>query len=183
MNRGYKEDLFKYNDYELLYMIGQDVEEAMDIMLSKYQFLIRKMIYRFHIPTSSYEDYMQEGLLMIHKAIRIYDENSTMSFTRYVEMLIYHRYIDLMRKGEFKKEQLVADEDLDYITYHESPYQLEERVTIAYEEFSELEKKVYELRFLQELPSKQISQKLNLPIDTVYSATERIRRKVRRNGK
>ena len=71
-----KGDFYKYNDYELLYLVRTNVEEAREILFWKYSFLIRSRINRLGVPRIYWDDYYQEGCLMLHKAIKIYDENS-----------------------------------------------------------------------------------------------------------
>ena len=43
-------DFSKYNDYELLYLIRANVEEARDILFWKYSFLIKSRINRLGVP-------------------------------------------------------------------------------------------------------------------------------------
>ena len=81
-------DFSKYNDYELLYLIRANVEEARDILFWKYSFLIKSRINRLGVPRLYWDDYYQEGCLMLHRAIKIYDEGSRMSFTKFFELLL-----------------------------------------------------------------------------------------------
>mgnify|MGYP004686242223 FL=1 len=105
MKRDLRENLLKYNDYELLYMNGLSSEEARDILFEKYMFMIKKMIVKFNVQPNEKDDYFQEGLIALNKAIKTYKETSNMTFTRFVEMLIYHRFVDLTRikKNVMKK--------------------------------------------------------------------------------
>ena len=91
-------DFKKYNDYELLYLIKINVEEAKDILFWKYSFLIKSRIYKLGVPKFLWDDYYQEGCLMLYRAIKIYDENSPMSFTGFFELLLKRKIITLLRK-------------------------------------------------------------------------------------
>ena len=70
MKRDLRENLLKYNDYELLYMNGLSSEEARDILFEKYMFMIKKMIVKFNVQPNEKDDYFQEGLIALNKAIK-----------------------------------------------------------------------------------------------------------------
>ena len=80
------EDFRVYNDYELIYLVRTNVEEAKEILFWKYSFLIKSRIYRLGVPKIFWDDYYQEGCLTLHRAIKIFDENSMMTFTNFFEM-------------------------------------------------------------------------------------------------
>lgn len=171
-----KEGLFKYNDFELLYLAKEGSEEATEIILEKYKMLVLRFIKDFNIEQKMKEDFIQEGLVTINKAINCYDVYSRMTFTKFVEMLIYRRFIDLMRKN--KKETIVPIEKIDYIFQEtEKEYQLQETLEFTYDSLSKFENQVYRLKNIEGLSSKQISQKLNVDIKKVYSAVDRIKKK------
>ena len=82
-----------YNDYELIYLSRFGDEDVVDIMIKKYEPLVHKLISNFNVDSLNKDDYLQEGRLIISKAIKTFNEQSKMSFTRYVEMLLYHRLL------------------------------------------------------------------------------------------
>ena len=55
--------MYQYNDYELLYLISEHDENALDIMYHKYMPLIKARIAAFRIKRYNQEDFFQEGLL------------------------------------------------------------------------------------------------------------------------
>lgn len=182
MRRVLRDELFKYNDYELLYLSSLGGEEATSIIFEKYSFMIKKMIARFSVPAYLHDDYEQEGLLMINKAIKTYKDNSKMTFTRYVELLIYRRFIDLERIKNKRPENLVSIDDIDYIIEQpEKEMLLNETIDLS--NLSELENKVYECKYLQGLNIKEICSKLEIKVSQVYSALERIKRKLKMKNK
>ena len=77
-------DFRVYNDYELIYLIRMNIDEAKDILFWKYSFLIKSRIYRLGVPKIFWDDYYQEGCLTLHRAIKIFDENSMMTFTNFL---------------------------------------------------------------------------------------------------
>jgi DNA-directed RNA polymerase specialized sigma subunit len=68
--------MYQYNDYELLYLIRENCEVALDIMFSKYVPLIKSRIRSFHIKEWNKEDFFQEGLIsLINISIYYYKED------------------------------------------------------------------------------------------------------------
>ena len=184
MGRVLKEELLKYNDYELLYLVSMGNEEAQDILFGKYLFMVKKMISRSNVSSSSKDDYEQEGMLMINKAIKTYKNDSKMTFTRYVEMLIYHRFIDLERHKNRRNEEMVSLDSIDYIIdSSNNTFILHENSLFDMSKLSEREKKVYELKFIKGLPCNRIAEELQITISQVYATTDRIKRKLRLQNK
>ena len=64
---------------------------------------------------------------MLHRAIKIYDEGSRMSFTKFFELLLKRRIITLLRK-DLKEFQVEKMEDFDeypsYVIEHDTYYKL-----------------------------------------------------------
>jgi len=171
-----KDKLFNYNDYELLYMASDDSVEAIDILLKKYRYLVLRIIKDFKIEQNKKEDFLQEGLLMVNKAIKTYKINSKMTFTKYVEMLVNHRFIDMLRKKQ--NEKIMPLEDFEYIyVAAETPKILAESSIYDYTGLSKLEQKIYNLRFLEGKTYKEISELLGMNIKQIYSAVDRIKKK------
>ena len=171
-----KDKLFNYNDYELLYMASDDSVEAIDILLKKYRYLVLRIIKDFKIEQNKKEDFLQEGLLMVNKAIKTYKINSKMTFTKYVEMLVNHRFIDMLRKKQ--NEKIMPLEDFEYVyAATETPKILAESSIYDYTGLSTLEQKIYNLRFLEGKTYKEISELLGMNIKQIYSAVDRIKKK------
>lgn len=171
-----KEGLFKYNDFELLYLAKENSEEAIEILLEKYKYLVFRFIKEFNIEQNLKEDYLQEGLLVINKAINIYRSDSNMTFTKFVEMLLYHRFVDMSRKN--KIVEILPIEKLDYfISSKENKEYLQETNVTEYNGLSKFEYKIYQLKYEQNLSCKKICTLLNIEPKKVYSAIDRIKKK------
>lgn len=178
MKRDLRENLLKYNDYELLYMNGLSSEEARDILFEKYMFMIKKMIVKFNVQPNEKDDYFQEGLIALNKAIKTYKETSNMTFTRFVEMLIYHRFVDLIRIKKKRNEENVSLDVIDYIIPEPKPTpMLYEGNVFELLKLSKRERQVYELIYNQGKTNKEVSEILGMKITQVYSTTDRIRKK------
>lgn len=171
--------LFEYNDYELLYLASLNDEDAINLILKKYSMLVYKYISSFGISVSDYDDYLQEGRLVILKAISIFDIKSNKSFTKFVDLLIYRRFIDLIRKKNNVKYEL-SNETIEYYCYDKSELNtVEEPIKITYNELSEFEQLIYKYKYEDKYKPMKISKTLNISISKVYSAIERINKKIK----
>ncbi|MBP3504627.1 MAG: hypothetical protein J6K18_05820 [Bacilli bacterium] len=172
-------DFSKYNDYELLYLIKANVEEAREILFWKYSFLIKSRINRLGVPRFYWDDYYQEGCLMLHRAIKIYDENSRMSFTKFFELLLKRRIITLLRK-DLKEFQVEKMEDFDeYPSYiiEQDTYSLLESCE---SNLSEIEKIAYERLMMNNEKVENVSKELGLNSKSLSNAKQRALRKIKK---
>lgn len=174
-----KGDFSKYNDYELLYLVRCNVEEAREILFWKYSFLIKSRINRLGVPRLYWDDYYQEGCLMLHKAIKIYDENSKMSFTKFFELLLKRRIITLLRK-DLKESEIEKFEDFD-----EYPNLIEENnVTYLFEtvenSLSEMEKIAYERLIMCNEKVENVAKELGINPKSLSNAKQRTLKKIKK---
>ena len=165
---------FAQNDHELLYLIKQHNEAAMEEMLTKYEPLILKMISQYGFPVAQKEDYLQEGRLVLLKAIDNYQEEYNKTFTKYFELLLKNRFNTLYR--EFKKHQnQVLLEDVDALASNEAK---EETVVIDLSKFSDFEKKLYQYCYIEKHTIPEAASLFGVERKTIYNAIGRIKKKV-----
>lgn len=180
MYKGIRDVQFLYNDYELLYLASMNDEEAINLILKKYEKMIYKFNQKFDVNPNCYDDYFQEARLVILKAINTFDISSKKSFTKYLELLMYHRYIDLTRKKNKIIYDLVNDDTIDYYNFEsEKSYELKEEVVINYDEFSKFENDIFKYKYEKKMKPREIAEALNVPVNKVYSAIERIKGKIK----
>ena len=77
-------DYKKINDYEVVYMVRENDEEAREIIFNKYIPIVRR-IASDHLALAKmarieYEDLVQEGLIALNEAINKYNERSGVLF-------------------------------------------------------------------------------------------------------
>lgn len=174
MNKKIKE----INDNELLYLISDNNEEALEIMFKKYEPLILSKIKKFKFNKLYWEDYLQEGRLMLLKAIKSYDPNSRKTFNKYFDLILTNRFISIIRKDKKETEvAFIAEEML--IAQEESKDKKLDDVDFSKLQLSSLEKEIYKLRFLRNLKVSYICQSLNVSEKTVYNSIQRIKRKLK----
>lgn len=172
-------DFMKYNDYELLYLVRTNVEEARDILFWKYSFLIKSRINRLGVPRLYWDDYYQEGCLMLYRAIRIYDENSKMSFTKFFELLLKRRIFTLLRK-DLKEYQIEKVEDFD-----DYPNLINENNDVLLSEYSDynlsdMEKIAYERLIICNEKVENVARELGINPKSLSNAKQRTLRKIKK---
>lgn len=166
-----------FNDNELLYLIQEGNEEALEIMFQKYEPLIKAKVKKFNIEEILVEDFIQEGRLMLHKAIKLYDSASKKTFNKYFDLIMTNQFITLLRKNK-KYDELayVVTEDLED-RHHRIDEKLED-IDFSKLQLSKLEKEIYKLRFLRNLKISDICQILNVNEKTVYNTIQRVKIKL-----
>ena len=172
-------DFSKYNDYELLYLVRSNVEEARDILFWKYSFLIKSRIQRLGVPRIYWDDYYQEGCMMLYHAIKIYDEDSKMSFTRFFELLLKRRIITLLRKDLKDSEVDVLEELDDYPSYI-----VENNISVLLESydynFTKLEKIAYDRLLMRNEKIENVAKELGVNAKSLSNAKQRVIKKIKK---
>ena len=170
--------MYKYNDYELLYLIQEMDDEALDIMLKKYIPLIKARIKAFRIKKSSQEDFLQEGLLVLNKAIQRFNPDSKKTFTRYFDMILQRQFIRSSgRNGTAFTTSISSARRLTGSGAGRSTSGIA----------GERPRRLFVQRFRESGPSylkngykpREVAAFLNCPVKRVYDANDRIRRKTR----
>ena len=165
---------FRQNDHELLYLIRQHNDAAMEEMLTKYEPLILKMISKYQFPFAQREDYLQEGRLTLLKAIENYQEEYKKTFTKYFELLLTNRFNSLYREYQKSKNQVLL-EDVDTVASTETK---EETVTIDQSKFSPFEQQLYQYCYLEKHTIEEATVYFGVERKSIYNAIGRIKKKV-----
>ncbi len=171
-------ELFNQNDNELLYLIAQDSEEALEIMYKKYENLIKSRISKFNIPKDLYEDYFQEGQLMLHKAIATYNPKTTKTFNKYFDLILQNQFITLLRKQNNYNKNLILV-DTEFVDAKASQQTLHEDLEIETDSLSKFEQTVYQMRFITNASIGEIANALAVSEKKIYNAIQRIKTKLR----
>ncbi|HPT89088.1 MAG: sigma-70 family RNA polymerase sigma factor [Acholeplasmataceae bacterium] len=170
------------NDYELLYLVQENCEEALEYLFRKYDNLIKMRIKAFKIKKKNYDDFYQEGLLALDKAIKTYDDRFGKSFNKYFDLILQRRFIQILRNEQkYVYDTMYVEDFYEIIEEPKVLYNLEyeEVLQNVEQNLSDFEKKVFECRVKKNLSSKETAQLLNCSIRQVYNAMLRIRQKVK----
>ncbi|MCF7932453.1 MAG: sigma-70 family RNA polymerase sigma factor [Acholeplasmataceae bacterium] len=163
---------FVMNDYELIYLIRSERDVmAMEYLLMKYQKLIWKHIHRIGLPDKDHDDYFQEGLMMLVKATKTFDERHNKTFTRYFELIMTRHFYHLKRASW----NVVLHDHVDFVT----GTQLIEESLPSFDFQSDLEETVYQDYFINRRSVKDLSLELGVDKKKIYNTIYRVREKLK----
>ena len=166
---------YKHNDYELIYLIREGVEFAFDELVKKYSYLLYKTYYSKYRFTSK-RDFMQEGLMILNKALNTYDENRSISFFTYFMICLKRKMIKIF-PNEFLlqdscKPELIKDGSArslsSYIIFKE----------LALENIKMVE--IFDYCLLRGVPLKTYCRIFNLSYEKTYYEYKKIIDKLRK---
>lgn len=177
--------MLEHNDFEIIYEIREGNHEALELMFSKYKKLISKKIHQFNL-VYEYDDMMQEGYMMLYKAINTYNDEKGKTFTRYFEMNLTNKFISIVSKRVRRKEIFNTNELYIYETNHSvngssvyyELYKEEIAKILTKEEFI-----VYTLRELKNYSISFIVNKLDSKDKIVYNRLHRAKSKIKAHFK
>lgn len=166
----------KYNDNELLYLLYEGEEVAQKIIYKKYSNLIYKRLRDFRIKDKNFEDFFQEGLMALNDAINHFNPYFHKTFNKYFDLILQRRIIGLLKKEKeyFYRVTLVGS--------FWSCCLLEEPIFydrwLSFDNLTQFEHKIYQLRFKQNYKAREISKLLNCDIKKVYNTIYTVKQKV-----
>lgn len=177
---------------------------AVDFLLEKYKYLVRKKARTLYLIGGENEDLIQEGMIALYKAIRDYDADRDSSFVRFAEICIEHQLYNVIKGANRMKNSplnsyislyspLGSSEDsaqretlADTLLPNElmNPEDIlidRENVTdiqsAIEEKLSPFEKRVVEL-YIDGCSYQQIAKSLNKSPKSIDNALQRIKKKI-----
>jgi len=162
--------IYVMNDYELIYLIQTDgCEHALAFMYQKYQRFIWKQVHALHLEQKEHDDFHQEGLLILFKAIQSFNEKYNKCFTRYFELILKRHFYGLIRglpdyqlyeTTDFIKDTVLFEEETLYLSFD-----------------SELESDVHDRYFVRRQSVASIAKETGYQTKQIYNAIYRIKSK------
>lgn len=115
-------DYRQYNDYELIYMVGENNEDAFSVLYDKYQPLLKKyagQYYQFYKHYGiEYEDLCQEAYLAFDRAIRYYRDDGETLFYTFLCITVRSRILNYVKGFQAKKNSVYLDAySLDQVAF------------------------------------------------------------------
>lgn len=176
--------MIQYNDNELLYLISENDEIALDILIEKYQPLIKNRLIKFKIKQTNFEDFYQECLMTFHKCIQKYREDKKIAFATYLDISIKYCIQSMLQreKDYFYGVTLVSIEDIDYIGKETTDNFVNQKTEYDFKKLSAYEEKV--MGYLNEgYNIEYISKELNRKSRSIYNTISRIKTKMTKKEK
>ena len=197
-------DYKELNDFELVYYAKNHQEEGIEILYKKYEPLIKKearRLIKFGRSLGLDEnDFIQEGLLGLSKAITMFNEEKEICFYTFAKMCIERSMITLITKNTRLKHKIlneslsleVVDEEGTHDLFgkvlednHSNPEnQLlhkeedEELTNALRSNLTDLEAQVLDLK-LSEFNYKEIADILEKDYKSIDNALQRIKQKLK----
>ncbi len=187
---------YQYNDYELVYMIKESNEDAFDIMLKKYDPIIKSLAFsyvkKYDFFNLDFDDLLQEGRISFYKSIIDYREEKDILFYTFCILCIKRTYSNYIRSFYRKYNYLLSDikdmEDYDLKipdkSCYEPSYLLDdcevERKIIDFKNSLDLiESTIFELRF-NNFKYNEIAILLDIKIKKVDNCMVKIKSKLKK---
>lgn len=193
---------YKNDDYELLYLVSENNEEAKDILYKKYENLVSIKVKRnypfFKKYGVDYNDLLQEGMLGFIKAINKYQDNKNTEFATFANKCIdlqlktykrtisnnKHRALNTsisVNNTEEEEKSIInfikdkADKNPETMVFNRE--KIKDINKVIDTKLTDLEKKVLLLKS-SGCSHKEISEKLNITVKSAEHAYKRAKNKL-----
>lgn len=180
------------NDYELLYMAGEDKELVEQLLYKKYKNLIYWKARKYSSSSIFFEDYLNEAILAFYEAVDNYQDKY--KFITYLNTCIDRNLLNLRKALNRKRYKTlnesigIEDVDITKTIIEVEDKNNPEKLLIEESNYNELKNKIInnltweeELVFLlkeQNYTNKEISEVTDNKLKTVYNIINRIQRKM-----
>lgn len=191
-------DLNNYTDEELVELCRKNNDdEAVEILLSRYKRLIKKLAREYFLIGAETEDLIQEGSIGLFKALRDYKNDRNVLFKSFAKLCISRQLITAIKQSQrFKHRPLNDYLSLNYnengegslIELIENDNLSPENMLISKEELNILNKKIKEelsrfekkvlAKFLEGFSYAEISESLGSNNKSVDNALQRVKSKL-----
>lgn len=116
---------YNHNDYELMYLVSEDNEKALEVIIEKYQPVVKKIAYHYLLSCNDikleYEDLVQEGEIGLIKAIKAYNSNNKNLFYTFALLCIKRSILSYINKSFTNKNlSLIKAISVDNNSYLDS---------------------------------------------------------------
>lgn len=190
--------LVRLNDEELCAMVADGSREAEEILVTRYNRLVRTCARPYFLIGGDSEDLTQEGMVGLIKAVREYDAAKEASFRTFAEICIRNRLFSVLRAAAREKHSpLNQSVPLDTPFFESNSYtaatrNMAQRSPEEYiidrehaesvlsgvrKQLSEFETKILGY-YLDGLSCREIAEAVGRSPKSVDNAVQRVRRKV-----
>lgn len=158
-----------WNDYELIYLIKEGNEKALNLMYQKYSNFIRIKARELGFSYLDIDDCVQEGLILLTKALIIYDGNFKKSFWSYFNLILKRRLWRLYKMANIHKTESLEVEVKDMNTFREKVREYGQVIKDEYLHY------LYEEVYYYHTPIQIIADKLGQKSSKIYKDLQKIK--------
>lgn len=172
--------MFKHNDFEIIDLIKQGNEDALALMVNKYERFIAKKIHKFNL-AYHFDDLKQECIIILYKSVMMFDESFNKTFTRFFELNIERHMMGTIYKfkrdaeTKYFHEAAIAE---SVHAVHEPSVYYQLHINEIEKILTPLEYKVYTLRELKNYAIQTITDFCDESEKRVYNALYRAKAKI-----
>ena len=177
------------NDYEVVYMIRENDDDAREIIFNKYIPIVKRIASNYlsyaKLAKIEYDDLVQEGLIALNIAINKYNEETGPLFYTFVSVCVERRIITYCRRMSSSKHYVLnnalSDDSLYGVCDDKTPefYFNERCLDKEFIHFKNMfnfnESCIFELRY-NGFSYKEISSLLDIPVTTIDGRLYKIRK-------
>lgn len=196
------DDFHTLTDEELLDLVHEKEDYALDFLMNKYKLLVEKKSRSYFLMGAGKDDIVQEGMIGLFKAIRDYDTDKEASFYSFADLCVTRQMITAVKASTRQKHMPLNS----YVSLNKPSYQDEEdrpelidsfsagRISNPEElyigrenlhiienelidKLSKMEKEVLQL-YIDGTSYVEVAEILGRPIKSVDNALQRIKKKV-----
>lgn len=122
----------EFKDEELLPLIRQNNEEALETLMKKYSPLIGRIASSYYGVTYDHQDFLQEGKMALFKAIETFDETRGASFYSYAMTCVRNAITTVYRKQKRAAdlERLMEEPNIEGVKESYEAYQTSKKIDI-----------------------------------------------------
>lgn len=189
-------DYKKINDYEVVYMVRENDDDARKIIFNKYTPIVKKIASDYleyaKLARIEYDDLVQEGLIALNEAINKYNDQTGNLFYTFASVCIERRIITYCRcmntPKHYPLNRSLSDDAIYSMTDNKTPATYLDEVCLEWDFvnfknlFSFSESCVFELRY-NGFTYKEISKLLDIPITTIDGKLYKIRKTLQNKRK
>ena len=84
-------------------------EEALESLLGRYGYLVRRLVRRFFLPGQEREDVAQEGLIGLLQGIRCYDSSLDPSLENHLARCVRNQIVAALRKARRQRQRVLTE--------------------------------------------------------------------------
>ena len=170
--------LDRHSDEALCALAASGNREAEEVLVARYNRLVRTCARPFFLIGGDSEDLTQEGMVGLIKAVREYDAAKEASFRTFAEICIRNRLYSVLRAAARDKHSpLNQSVPLDTPFLDSNSYT--SGTSHLAQQLSEFEAEILGY-YLDGLSCREIAETVGKPPKSVDNAVQRIRRKVAR---
>jgi len=192
------------NDYEIVYLVSENNEEAREVLFDKYYPIIINLANKYKTQAKRYgldiDDLIQEGYFGLFSAINCYDPNKDTMFYTYVLLSIKSKMLNALRSASNKKnaslndsvslfrkidpnkEAILFDFISDNKTLYPEDFVSNREIEVLIKDFlfslSISNAAIYELKY-NGFSAKDISQLLGISLKYVFNSITRTNKKAK----